>query len=203
MRSIARWVVGGTVAAMGLSVSVAGAQTYQSSATLSQGQETVVLVPAPQATGFGTVTLNVGTNMLTVTETYSGLSTGANGAHIHCCAAPGATGPVAIDFPPNGFITGLTSGSYSRMFDLLNPTSYGSGFLNNTAGGNITTARNLVVNGFIAGQTYLNIHTPNNPGGEIRGNLTAVAVVPEPSTYLLMASGLAGVGLVARRRRTS
>jgi hypothetical protein len=34
----------------------------------------------------------------------------------------------------------------------------------------------------------------------VRGN---VSVVPEPSTYLLMASGLAGVMVMARRRRSA
>jgi hypothetical protein len=45
---------------------------------------------------------------------------------------------------------------------------------------------------------YFNVHTVNHPGGEIRGNL---AVVPEPSTYALMGTGLAGLGVAMRRRR--
>jgi hypothetical protein len=45
---------------------------------------------------------------------------------------------------------------------------------------------------------YLNVHTVSFPGGEIRADL---AVVPEPGTYALVATGIAGLGLVARRRR--
>lgn len=44
------------------------------------------------------------------------------------------------------------------------------------------------------GQMYINIHTQNNAGGEIRGFL----VVPEPSTSLL---GAVALGALATRRR--
>ena len=50
----------------------------------------------------------------------------------------------------------------------------------------------------LAGRTYLNLHTKDNPAGEIRGQL----VVPEPQTLTLL---LAMLGLVAahcRRRRS-
>lgn len=42
--------------------------------------------------------------------------------------------------------------------------------------------------------------TPSTPGGVIGGGGTG-AVVPEPSTYVLMATGLGALGMVARRRK--
>lgn len=47
----------------------------------------------------------------------------------------------------------------------------------------------------LTGQYYVNVHTQNNPGGEIRGQINAV---PEPATVLALA---AGVAALARRRK--
>ena len=48
----------------------------------------------------------------------------------------------------------------------------------------------------LAGRLYMNVHTATNPGGEVRGNLTAV---PEPGTAGL-ACAAAGLALLRRRR---
>ena len=56
-----------------------------------------------------------------------------------------------------------------------------------------------------SGLAYVNLHTPGPlgfPGGEIRGQLLEVAVVPEPETYAMLLAGLALVGTVAGRRRS-
>jgi len=66
-------------------------------------------------------------------------------------------------------------------------------------GGTIPLARNALVAGIEAGETYLNIHTAaplGFPGGEIRGFLVA----PEPGTLLLLSTGFAGLAGIAWRR---
>jgi hypothetical protein len=65
------------------------------------------------------------------------------------------------------------------------------------AEGNNTTLTAQLPN-ILAGRSYINFHTTQFPGGEIRGNI--VAAVPEPETYALMLGGLAIVAGVARRR---
>jgi hypothetical protein len=198
MRSVSRWV--GAAALVAMTAGGAGAQTHTFTTTLTGSQE--VPPNGSAATGFATLVLNTTANTLSVNMTFSGLTANVTGAHLHCCAPPGAVAPVAVDFGGvNGFPLGGTGGSYIRLFDLLSSTTYAAGFLNTNAGGSVLTARNLVVNGMLNGQTYVKLHNQPFPGGEIRGNIAAV--IPEPSTYVLMASGLAGLGMIARRRRVS
>ena len=148
-------------------------------------------------TGLATVILDPTAQTIQVNVTFSGLTSNDVAAHIHCCAPLGTNAGVATTVPAFlGFPLGVTSGSYSSaVFDLTQPTIYNPAFV--TMQGGLPAAEAALIAGIQTGMTYLNIHTMNNPGGEIRGQLFPI---PEPSTFLLLGSGLAG--LLLWRKRT-
>lgn len=178
--------------------STSGAMTFTYSATLSGANE----YPANGSLGSGsaTVTYDDQAHTLVVDITFSGLSAGNTAAHIHCCVSPLALTPtagVATVTPTfTGFPTGATSGSYLHTFDLTDPGSFNTTFLN-AYGGTAAGAEAALGAGLAVGYAYVNIHTTNFPGGEIRGFLVPV---PEPSAAALL--GLA-VGALALYRRVS
>ncbi|MEO8737718.1 MAG: CHRD domain-containing protein [Edaphobacter sp.] len=133
------------------------------------------------ATGFATFTLNG--DFLTVDLTFSGLTGGpAVAAHIHCCAAPGTNASVWV--PYAGF-PNMTSGTYTNTFDLATFAFSNGG----------TEA--ALIAGLNDGTAYTNIHDAEFPGGEIRGQISAV---PEPGSLLLLSTGLIG-GIITLRRK--
>lgn len=112
-------------------------------AYLSSAQE--VPTNASTATGYARVVVNEATLTLTYTVVFTGLSSNQQASHIHAPAAIGANSPVAINFPPVGGTSGTLTGSAS------------------------ITATQLAQ--LRAHQGYVNIHSANFPGGEIRGQL--------------------------------
>jgi hypothetical protein len=152
------------------------------------------------ATGFATVTIDDVANTIHLVVSFTGLTSNDTAAHIHCCVAQGGNAGVATVPPafPN-FPLGVTSGAYNQTLSLIDPTTYNPAFIT-ANGGTTASAEVVLLAGMAADQTYFNIHTSTNPGGEIRGFLVAV---PEPATWGLAGLALMGFALFGRKRRIS
>jgi len=147
------------------------------------------------ATGWTTVLIDDVTNMMTVNATFSGLAGTSTASHIHCCTPLPGTAGVATSLPTfPTFPLGVTSGTYTETFDLLNSSTYNATFIS-THGGSVDSARLAFLAGLATDHAYLNIHTTAFPGGEIRGFLSEV---PEPDSIALL--GLGAAALVVLRR---
>ncbi|GLR15455.1 hypothetical protein GCM10007940_00700 [Portibacter lacus] len=96
-----------------------------------------------EALGVATITFTENYSMATLNATVNGLSSEFAGAHIHF-AKPGENGDVVFNFTEN-----YTEGRIQSTFAVTRQD----------------------VERFITGDYYLNIHSENFPGGEIRGNL--------------------------------
>ena len=122
----------------------AGSPRFLFTARMSGANE----VPAvtTNGTGFGRVVLNAAETQITASFYWEGLTSNTTAGHIHTGAA-GATGPVTFDMTPP---TGATRGSVVDKTFSITPAQ-------------VATLR--------AGGMYFNVHSANNTGGEIRGQI--------------------------------
>jgi hypothetical protein len=127
-----------------------------------------VPVVVTAATGWGVFVIDTVANQLKYHVVFSGLSSAETAAHIHGFTLHG-TGA--------GVLVGLALGSPK------------------TGVWNYLEAQE---EGILAGRTYVNIHSVNFPGGEIRGQIVPI-VVPMDGAQEFPANGSAGagVGLIA------
>jgi hypothetical protein len=159
---------------------------------------------ASPGTGLATIVLDPTAQTIQITVTFSGLTSNDVAAHIHCCGPLGTNFGVATTVPSFlGFPLGVTSGTFSSIFDLTQTSFYNPAFVT-AEGGTIPGAEAALIAGIESGQTYFNIHTINIPGGEIRSQLSAV---PGPIAGAgLPGLILAGGGLLGwwrRRQKTA
>ena len=110
-------------------------------ASMTGAQETPAVTT--NATGLGIFTLSQNLEKLKFRVAFAGLSSAITGAHFHT-GALGMSGPVVVNLLP--FLSG-----------------------NVIEGEIVPTVAFLTALG--QGQVYINVHTSNNPGGEIRGQL--------------------------------
>jgi len=156
-----RWILPlfAAVALVGFGAAPASAQQYTLTATLSGAGET----PAPGintgAFGSATVVVDMTARTVTYTVTVFNLPSGVTASHIHAGAA-GTAGPVVVNFAPP------TTASNDFSFTGVVPDT---AFALNPAVG-IRSADDMF-QAILGGNSYVNVHSSVNPGGEIRGQL--------------------------------
>lgn len=173
----------------------AGAQEIQYYRAVSSGPAEATPNPSP---GYSIANFQLDGNILRADIPFADLTTGTVAAHIHCCTADSLTGTAGVAIPLFGFPSGVTSGNYSQSFDLSDAAVYDPGFLS-AFGGTAAGASAALLDALGDNTAYLNIHTTQYPGGEIRGFMVA-APIPEPGSWAMLGVGLLGVGMMARRR---
>jgi len=143
------------------------------------------------AYGSASFTLDDQTWTLTGSMTTTGLpflnaagGTNVTGAHIHAPAPPGVNAPVVFDLVANAI--------GGTPIDVGNITIYA---WSGTLGGDTAA----LLQAFIDGNAYINVHSVAFPGGEIRGQIECNGVVPEPAS--IAALSLGALALLRRRRR--
>jgi CHRD domain/PEP-CTERM motif len=195
----------------------AQATLYMFNATLSGANEN----PAVVSSGSGIASLqyddkgtagNLLDDTFTVAVAGFNLSGEITGYHIHAAANTTQNAPVRVNFENSDLFTAnifgaannniiigglvavndplLAPGIVDGMIPVTNPTATNPGYPSMS-----------FLSALQSHLAYVNLHTVNNPGGEIRGQLFQVAAIPEPETYALMLAGLGLVGWVASRRR--
>jgi hypothetical protein len=162
-------------AACGDDTSSPRSNTVNLTATLTPAGEGVALNGNTAASaGTFSATLDTVTNAFTYTVQFSGLSSNVSAGHIHGPFNPGqATPPTAgviLNFDPTIANTPLPSSAVFTKGATAG-TAVGSVTLNAAVSISTNVNGDSLKKLLLDGKTYANIHTTNNPGGEIRGQI--------------------------------
>ena len=153
-------LVGAAALVMVAGVASAEAQTMNFTALLSGGNEVPGVVSG--SGGTATISLNTATKAVTYRIDVYNMPSGTTQAHFHV-GAPGVSGPVVVNFTvvtniSNDFaITGTATAA-----DLVPRVAQGIGSWDD------------FIQALTLGQVYANVHSTEQPGGEIRGQVLLV-----------------------------
>ena len=141
-----------------VSATQAQAQTVTFNANLNGGNEPVVVVTG--SVGTAVVTWNTATKAGTYRVDVYNMPVGTTASHIHV-GAVGAGGPVVINFT-------VPAGGISNDYALSG--TFGCSDVVVRAAQGINSCEDFE-QALLLGNTYVNVHSTANPGGEIRGQL--------------------------------
>jgi len=146
------------VAFVSLAALPASAQTYTLTATLSGGSEVPII--GTGAFGTATVVVDLGARTVNYRVDVFNLPSGVTASHIHV-GPPGFAGPVVINFaPPTTASNDFAYSGTVRDTEFVLAPNLG-----------IRSADDMF-QAIIGGNSYVNVHSQVNGGGEIRGQLT-------------------------------
>ena len=157
-----RWKLAAFVSAALIGFAVpASAQSYTLLATLTGTGEATQTANGINTGAFGDATIIVDMAARTVTYTVRvfNLPSGVTASHIHV-GAPATAGPVVVNFAPP-----LTASNDFGYSGVVRDTEF---ILRPEAG--IRTPDDMF-QAILGGNSYVNVHSQVNPGGEIRGQL--------------------------------
>ena len=150
-----------TAGLLALVAAPASAQTFTLTASLSGAGQATQTTNGLNTGAFGdaVVTVNIAAQTLTYTVRVFNLPSGVSASHIHV-GADKTAGPVVVNFAPPV--------PASNDFDFTGVVKFSEFVLRPDQG---IRSSDDMVQAILGGNSYVNVHSSANPGGEIRGQL--------------------------------
>jgi len=162
MRRALSLAIAMTAGMIALAAAPASAQSFTLTANLSGAGELTATTAAVNTGAFGdcTAVVDLTAQQLTYSVRVFNLPSGVTASHIHV-GAPGTAGPVVVNFAPVA--------NSSNDFGFTGTVAFSAFVLRPDQG---IRSSDDMVQAILGGNSYCNVHSTVNPGGEIRGQFT-------------------------------